>query len=231
MEYNNRMVEKETQTTATAKSPIDGRSIVSMDTIVTPEVAANNGDKSTQHRTSVDNGYAKRISGDMALRNLKVDSPSKPAVEKLVKKKLVKKQRFIKVGSREKESRYVKPMKPPPYRESQSNDSSFSLHRDGDEEYFNQVYTLIRRDIWEGFVVGKSQTDKPLAKQDGSTKLSPYYERCEARLLRYTNTIGFRCKWCKHVNSNDRVEKSAIYPRDIARIHRSNLRFQRDHIM
>lgn len=52
MEYNRKVL-----ISATARSPIDGRSIVSGDDV---KVTAYNGDKSTQHRTSVDNGCAKR---------------------------------------------------------------------------------------------------------------------------------------------------------------------------
>ena len=105
------------------------------------------------------------------------------------------------------------------FKKALKNDKSFSLHREGDEEHINQVHILVRRDIWEGFVVGKDCT--------GSKDES----RSESRLERYNNTVGFRCKWCKHANPGERADKAAVYPRRLDRIYLSNIRFQRDHIV
>ena len=67
---------------------------------------------------------------------------------------------------------------------------------------------LIRRDILEGYVTPNS----------------------DGRMRNYANTIGFRCKFCKHVNREQRVKKSSVHPRTIESIYKSCMRFQRDHI-
>ena len=146
--------------------------------------------------------------------------PKGSKTQKEEKQKLVKKQRYVKTGSSEKISRTVKTMAPPTYagvsKKALKNDKVFSLHREGDEEHINQVHILVRRDIWEGFVVGANEKT---------------VDRSESRLVRYNNTVGFRCKWCKHVKPDERADKAAVYPRRLDRIYLSNIRFQRDHIV
>jgi len=146
--------------------------------------------------------------------------PKGSKTQKEEKKKLVKKQRYVKTGSSEKISRTVKTMAPPTYagvsKKALKNNKVFSLHREGDEEHINQVHILVRRDIWEGFVVGANEKSE---------------DRSESRLVRYNNTVGFRCKWCKHVKPDERADKAAVYPRRLDRIYLSNIRFQRDHIV
>ena len=106
-----------------------------------------------------------------------------------------------------------------------NGDVSFSLFTPGDEIHINQLHNLIRRDIWEGFVVNnKSAGNYESNKGDGA--------RLKARVGRYDGTVGFRCKWCKHVKQCDRADTSAVYPRSITRIYSSSIRFQkRDHIV
>ena len=106
-----------------------------------------------------------------------------------------------------------------------NGDVTFSLCTPGDETHINQLHNLIRRDIWEGFVVNnKSAGDYESNKGDGA--------RRKARVGRYEGTVGFRCKWCKHVKQCDRADTSAVYPRSITRIYSSSIRFQkRDHIV
>ena len=105
-----------------------------------------------------------------------------------------------------------------------NGDVTFSLFTPGDETHINQLHNLIRRDIWEGFVVNnKSAGDYESNKGDGA--------RRKARVGRYEGTVGFRCKWCKHVKQCDRADTSAVYPRSITRIYSSSIRFQRDHIL
>ena len=90
----------------------------------------------------------------------------------------------------------------------QKDDTSFSLHRDSDRKHINELHMLIRRDILEGYVTPNS----------------------DGRMRKYANTIGFRCKFCKHINREQRVKKSSVHPRTIESIYKSCMRFQRDHI-
>ena len=139
----------------------------------------------------------------------------------------------VKSGSFRKTKAFPGPKKGKGSSSSSSNNKGekfFSLHAKGDEEHINQVHILVRRDIWEGFVVGTTSTtasSTPGSKKGDDKEGS----RSEARLSRYANTVGFRCKWCKHARPSDRAEKSAVYPRSITRIYLSNIRFQRDHIV
>jgi len=96
------------------------------------------------------------------------------------------------------------------------HEESFVLHRPQDDDDINELHAIVRRDIWEGFVVECTECD-PVARQAG-------------RLSRYEGTVGFRCRFCKDVAASDRAEKSAVYPRELERIYHANIRFQRDHI-
>ena len=51
----------------------------------------------------------------------------------------------------------------------QVNKESFILHDKDDDKYINPVHSLIRRDIWEGFVVD-SIKDAAVSSKD-----TPYY--------------------------------------------------------
>jgi len=101
-------------------------------------------------------------------------------------------------------------------------DTSFILHRDSDEKHINKLHMLIRRDILEGYIVFG---DAPSSIECHSNK------RRNGRMRRYANTIGFRCKFCKHVNPEQRAKRDSVYPRTMKSIYISCIRFQRDHIL
>ena len=110
----------------------------------------------------------------------------------------------------------------------QQDTKTFILYDEGDDKYINSVHNIIRRDIWEGFVVGDTDTVKD------SDTITPQNQDMQAksigRLARYQGTVGFRCRFCKHVPLGQRAENSAVYPRSIENIYTANLRFQRHHI-
>lgn len=106
---------------------------------------------------------------------------------------------------------------------------TFILHTNSDEEHVNAVHRIVRRDIWEGFVVGTNNTITTTLDSKSSGVVDD--NRSNSRLERYSGTIGFRCRFCKFAPPSDRAEKSAVYPRSLERIYLSNIRFQRDHIM
>ncbi len=107
------------------------------------------------------------------------------------------------------------------------DETSFVLHDASDEEHINAIHNIVRRDVWEGFVVGTTSTTASSARGKGDDTGS----RSTSRLERYAGTIGFRCRFCKVAPPGERAEKSAVYPRSLERIYLSNIRFQRDHIM
>jgi hypothetical protein len=113
--------------------------------------------------------------------------------------------------------------------------STFILHTNSDEEHVNAVHRIVRRDIWEGFVVGagSSSTNNTITTTATTSDSSVVDDNrsSNSRLERYSGTIGFRCRFCKFAPPSDRAEKSAVYPRSLERIYLSNIRFQRDHIM
>jgi len=128
----------------------------------------------------------------------------------------------------EKESSHIKPKKikkskkrtEPLHRrditkEYTYNDETFSLYTDIDKLHLNDVHILIRQDILEGYVVS--------IKHDRNSR--------PCHIQRYANTVGFRCKWCKHISLNDRPMLASVYPRRIGCIYSSVVRFQRHHIM
>ena len=95
------------------------------------------------------------------------------------------------------------------------DDETFSLYTDIDKLHLNDVHILIRQDILEGYVVS--------IKHDRNSR--------PCHIQRYANTVGFRCKWCKHKSLNDRPKLASVYPRRIGCIYSSVVRFQRLHIM
>ena len=95
------------------------------------------------------------------------------------------------------------------------DDETFSLYTDIDKLHLNDVHILIRQDILEGYVVS--------IKHDRNSR--------PCHIQRYANTVGFRCKWCKHISLNDRPKLASVYPRRIGCIYSSVVRFQRHHIM
>ena len=101
------------------------------------------------------------------------------------------------------------------------NDKTFVLYDKDDDKHINALHNIIRRDIWEGFVV---DTSKDLLDDNQSTA------RRTGRIARYEGTIGFRCRFCKNAPLNERAGQSAVYPRCLERIYIANIRFQRDHI-
>ena len=126
----------------------------------------------------------------------------------------------------EKESSHIKPKKTenskkrtkPLHREKHvctNDDETFSLYTDIDKLHLNDVHILIRQEILEGYVVS--------IKHDRNSR--------PCHIQRYANTVGFRCKWCKHISLNDRSELASVYPRTIGCIYSSVVRFQRHHIM
>ena len=130
----------------------------------------------------------------------------------------------------EKESSHIKPKKikkskkrtEPLHRrditkEYTYNDETFSLYTDIDKLHLNDVHILIRKDILEGYVVTVNPIDRN--------------SRRNRQIQKYANTVGFRCKWCKHISLNDRPKLASVYPRRIGCIYSSVVRFQRHHIM
>ena len=126
----------------------------------------------------------------------------------------------------EKESSHIKPKKTenskkrtkPLHREKHvctNDDETFSLYTDIDKLHLNDVHILIRQEILEGYVVS--------IKHDRNSR--------PCHIQRYANTVGFRCKWCKHISLNGKSEMASVYPRRIGCIYSSVVRFQRHHIM
>ena len=105
-------------------------------------------------------------------------------------------------------------------------EKTFVLYEKDDEKNINALHNLIRRDIWEGFVV--DTTKSKLTEDTGKPTVSN--ARSIGRLARYDGTVGFRCRFCKHTPLDQRAERSAVYPRSLERIYLANIRFQRDHI-
>ncbi|KAL9184584.1 hypothetical protein ACHAXT_012554 [Thalassiosira profunda] len=105
-----------------------------------------------------------------------------------------------------------------------SNESNtFVLYEKDDDDHINALHNVVRRDIWEGFVVNAFSEGENDATHDTSARRS-------GRLARYEGTVGFRCRFCKHAPYLQRAEKSAVYPRSLKRIYLANIRFQRDHV-
>ena len=99
------------------------------------------------------------------------------------------------------------------------DEESFILYDKDDDNHINAVHNIVRRDIWEGFVVDTETTS-------GTTNNA----RRTGRIARYDGTVGFRCRFCKHVSLDEQAERAAVYPRSLERIYLANIRFQRDHI-
>jgi len=110
----------------------------------------------------------------------------------------------------------------------QDDKQSFILHDKDDDKYINPVHSLIRRDIWEGFVVDSFKDAAAVSSKD--TRMKTDVTTIIGRVARYNGTIGFRCRFCKHVPLHQRAPRSAVYPRSLERIYSASLRFQRDHI-
>mmetsp|Transcript_22742 Transcript_22742/g.47448 ORF Transcript_22742/g.47448 Transcript_22742/m.47448 type:complete len:272 (-) Transcript_22742:39-854(-) len=106
-------------------------------------------------------------------------------------------------------------------------DKSFILYDKDDDQHINAVHNIVRRDIWEGFVVNAS---KDATEAGCFEEESPNEARRSGRIARYDGTIGFRCRFCKSSPFCERAEKSVVYPRSLERIYLANIRFQRDHI-
>ena len=115
-------------------------------------------------------------------------------------------------------------------KKQQDNKESFILHDKDDDEYINPVHSLIRRDIWEGFVVDSFKDAATVSSKDTQLSTKTNVTTNIGRVARYNGTIGFRCRFCKHVPLHQRAPRSAVYPRSIERIYSAHLRFQRDHI-
>jgi len=113
-------------------------------------------------------------------------------------------------------------------KKQQVNKNSFILHDKDDDKYINPVHSLIRRDIWEGFVVDSFKDAAAVSSKD--TRMKTDVTTNIGRVARYNGTIGFRCRFCKHVPLHQRAPRSAVYPRTLERIYSANIRFQRDHI-
>ena len=102
-----------------------------------------------------------------------------------------------------------------------ADSSTFTLYDPSDVQHINAVHSIVRRDIWEGFVVGRGE-NKLEKSEDNQRKFG--------RLTRYEGTIGFRCRFCKNAPVLDRADKACVYPRTLERIYLANIRFQRDHV-
>ncbi|KAL7554110.1 hypothetical protein ACHAWF_017501 [Thalassiosira exigua] len=101
---------------------------------------------------------------------------------------------------------------------------TFVLYDKNDDEHINALHNVVRRDIWEGFVVDAS---KELQAEEENDERAA---RRSGRLARYEGTIGFRCRFCKHASPGKRAERAAVYPRSLERIYLANIRFQREHV-
>ncbi len=102
---------------------------------------------------------------------------------------------------------------------------AIELYDNEDDHHINAIHNIVRRDIWEGFVVDASDTLTVCDDLDGKSDA----RRC-GRLARYDGTVGFRCRFCKNEPPSQRADRSAVYPRSLERIYHANIRFQRDHI-
>ena len=96
------------------------------------------------------------------------------------------------------------------------SETTMTLYSKCDEKRCNPVHNIVRKDIWEGFVV-----DPSMAGADDDQKRSGQ---------RFAGTVGFRCRYCKSVPTSKRAMKFAVYPRSLERIYLANIRFQREHI-
>ena len=112
----------------------------------------------------------------------------------------------------------------------EDNKESFILHDKDDDQYINPVHSLIRRDIWEGFVVDAVKDAAAVSSKDTQLSMKTDVTTNIGRVARYNGTVGFRCRFCKHIPLHQRAPRSAVYPRSIERIYAAHLRFQRDHI-
>ena len=106
---------------------------------------------------------------------------------------------------------------------AREDDKPFVLYDKEDDNHINASHNVLRRDIWEGFDVGKS--DDAIATVDGSLDA-----RRSARLVRYEGTVSFRCRFCKHAPVGRRADRHPVYPRSLERIYLANIRFQREHV-
>ena len=88
-------------------------------------------------------------------------------------------------------------------------DKTFTLHHKDDDKHFKPVHNLIRRDIWEGFIVGLS---KDILDEDA--------------LLDMTAQVA-----CVLPKSRSACKEVAVYPRSLQKIFLANIYFHRDHIM
>ena len=82
----------------------------------------------------------------------------------------------------------------------------FILYDKDDDKHINAIHNIVRRDIWEGFVVDTGAVTEDNARRTG-------------RLARYDGTIGFHCRFCKNVPVAQRAQKSSVYPRSLERIY------------
>jgi hypothetical protein len=127
----------------------------------------------------------------------------------------------------------IKPVVPVPVLASRDNANAIVLYNTEDDQHINAIHNIVRRDIWEGFVVDASDAtalmcrDDVAAAADGGCSSDA---RRTGRLARYDGTVGFRCRFCKNEPPSQRAERSAVYPRSLERIYHANIRFQRDHI-
>ena len=126
------------------------------------------------------------------------------------------KRKYLRKGELEEEEELARNSVP----QLKGDEESFTLYHPDDDKYINELHTIIRRDIWEGFVVDDGEDGADSAGQNGGN----------GRLSCYVGTVGFRCRWCRDVDPSLRAEKSAVYPRELERIYHANIRFQRDHV-
>ena len=102
-----------------------------------------------------------------------------------------------------------------------SDNKSFMLYHEDDDNHINAVHNVVRRDIWEGFIVDATRNEHSMMTSNANVM---------GRIARYDGTVGLRCRFCKHVPLDERAPRSAVYPRCLEKIYSANLRFQRDHI-
>ena len=103
-----------------------------------------------------------------------------------------------------------------------------TLYTTGEEDHINPVHTIIRRDILEVFVEkSTSSSSGRIASPPGSS----VHASLRARQTRFSNKVGLRCRFCKHLPDEDKSPLSAVFPETLAGLYRACcVRFQKRHL-
>ena len=103
-----------------------------------------------------------------------------------------------------------------------------SLYTTGEEDHINPVHTIIRRDILEVFVETSSNSSSSrMASSPGSS----VHASLRARQTRFSNKVGLRCRFCKHLPDDAKSPLSAVFPETLAGLYRACcVRFRKRHL-